>query len=69
VNVFGDQAGNLGHWVADDVKECDNVGPSGEILKDFDLPLDFLLLDRLEDLDDALLLIDDVDALKNLPRM
>ena len=35
-------------------------------MQDLDLSLDFLLFDGLENLDDALLLIDDVDALEDL---
>ena len=37
--------------VPDDVEECDDVGPVLEVLQDFDLSLDLLLLDRLQDLD------------------
>lgn len=52
--------------VADDVQQRHNVGTSCQILEDLDLSLDLLLLDRLEDLDDALLVVDDVDTLENL---
>lgn len=52
--------------VPDDVEKCDNVGSAGKILEDLDLTLDLLLLDRLEDLDDAFLVVDDVDAFEYL---
>jgi hypothetical protein len=52
--------------VADDVKESDNIGATRQVLKNLDLALYLLLLDRLQDLDDAFLVVDNVDALKDL---
>ena len=52
--------------VPNNVEEGNNVGTTGEVLEDLDLALDLLLLDGLEDLDDAFLVVDDVDALKDL---
>lgn len=52
--------------IFDDVKEFHNVGASTQILQDFNFSLNFLLLDRLEDLDDTLLSIADIYALKDL---
>ena len=66
MNVFCDQGGDFGRGVADNIKEGDNVGTAGKVLEDLDLSLDFLLLHWLQNLDDALLLIDDVDALEDL---
>jgi hypothetical protein len=60
------------HWcvsylrIANDVEEGDDVGAAAQVLEDFDLTLDLLLLNGLEDLDDAFLVIDYVDALKDL---
>lgn len=51
--------------VADDVVQHDNVLASGEVLQDLDLALDLLLLDGFQDLDDAFLFADEVDAFKH----
>lgn len=48
--------------ISDHIQKCDNVGPTAQVLQDFDLTLDLLLLDRFQDLDNALLVIDDIDA-------
>lgn len=52
--------------VAHNVQQGHNVGPARQILQDLDLSLNLLLLNRLEYLDDAFLVVDDVDALENL---
>jgi len=52
--------------VSDDVKQLDDVHTSVQVLEDFDLPLNLLLLHGLEDLDDASLIVHNVDSLKNL---
>lgn len=52
--------------VSDHVEEGNDVGAASKVLQDLDLALDLLLLDRLKHLDDALLVVDDVDALKHL---
>lgn len=52
--------------IPDHVQQRDNVWSSGQVLKDLDLALDLLLLDGLQNLDDTLLVVDDVDALKDL---
>ena len=51
--------------VAHHIQKRNNVGPARQVLQDLDLALYLLLLDGLEDLDDAFLVVDDVDALKN----
>ena len=68
MNVFCDQGGDFGRGVADNIKEGDNVGTAGKVLEDLDLSLDFLLLYRLEDLYNTLLLVENVDSFKNLAR-
>lgn len=54
---------NLG--ISDHVEQRNDVGAACQVLQDLDLSLNLLLLDGLEDLDDAFLVIDDVDAFKN----
>lgn len=51
--------------IANDVEQSDDVGTASQVLENLDLSLDLLLLDGLEDLDDAFLVIDDVDAFKD----
>jgi len=65
VDVLEDERRRLALRVADDVEEGDDIGAAGEVLQDLDLSLDLLLLDGLENLDDAFLVVDDVDALKD----
>lgn len=52
--------------VPDDVEKRDDVGSSSQVLQNLDLALDLLLLDGLEDLDDALLVVNHIDALEDL---
>lgn len=52
--------------VAHDIEKSDNVWAATEILENLDFSLYLLLLDGLEDLDDAFLVVDDVDALEHL---
>lgn len=52
--------------VPNDVQKCNDVRPAAQILQDLDLALDLLLLHGLEDLDDTFLVVDHVDALKDL---
>ena len=51
--------------VSDHIQQGNDVRPSGKVLQDLDLPLDLLLLDRFQDLDNTLLVIDDIDAFKD----
>jgi hypothetical protein len=51
--------------IAHNIEQTDNVGTSTQVLENLDLTLDLLLLDRLENLDDAFLVVDDVDAFKD----
>ena len=50
----------------DDPMQRDNICASSQVLQDFDLPLDLLLLHRLQRLHHALLVVVDVDRLKHL---
>lgn len=66
VHGFEDQTWGLALVIAHHIQQSDDIGASGEVLKDLDLSLDLLLLDGLENLDDTLLIIDDVDAFEHL---
>jgi hypothetical protein len=66
VDILCDEAGNLRRRVAHYVEQRDDVGAAGEVLKDLDLPLDFLLLHGLEYFDDTFLGVDDVYTLEHL---
>lgn len=52
--------------IANNVEQRDDVRTASKVLQDFDFTLNFLLLDRLQDLDDAFLVVDDIDALEHL---
>ena len=52
--------------VAHYIQQRDDVGPARQILQDLDFSLYLLLLDGLEDFDDAFLVVDDIDALEDL---
>lgn len=47
------------------IQQRNNVGSTSQILQDLDLSLDLLLLNGLQNLDDAFLVIDDVNAFEN----
>lgn len=66
VDVFEDERGRLALRIPDNVEQGDNVGPASQVLQDLDLALYLLLLNGLEDLDDAFLVVNDVDALEDL---
>lgn len=66
VDVLEDERGRLALRIPDHIEQGDDVGPAGQVLQDLDLALDLLLLDRLEHLDDALLVVDHIDAFKHL---
>ncbi len=51
--------------VPDNIKQGHDIRAAGKVLENLDLALDLLLLDRLEDLDDAFLVVDNVDTLEN----
>lgn len=52
--------------VSDHVEQRHDIRAAGQVLQDLDLTLDLLLFDRLQDLDDAFLVVDDVDTLEHL---
>lgn len=65
VDSFKDQAGSLALVVPNNVQQSYNVGTASKVLEDLDLSLNLLLLHGLEDLDNAFLVIHDVDALEH----
>ena len=65
VDILKYQTGRLALTVANHVQQSDDIGATGQVLEDLDLTLDLLLLNRLEDLDNAFLVVDDVDALED----
>jgi hypothetical protein len=65
VDVFENQTRRLALAVTDHIQQSYHIGTTRQILEDFDLTLDLLLLDRFEDLDDTLLVVDDIDALEH----
>ena len=66
VDSLKDQAGGLALIIPNHIQQSNNVGTACEILENLDLSLDLLLLHRLEHLDNAFLIIDNVDAFENL---
>lgn len=51
--------------IPDDIEQCNNVGAAGEVLEDLDFSLDLLLLHRLQNLNDAFLVVDHIDPLED----
>ena len=66
MDVFCDQARDLGSWIANHVQQGYDVWTSSQILENFDFSLDLLLLDGFEDFDDTLFVVDDVNTLEDL---
>ncbi len=51
--------------VSYDVKEANNIRTSGEVLQNLNLSLYLLFLHRFQNLDDAFLIIRNIDSLKD----
>ena len=66
VDVFEDERGRPAHRVLDDSLQRDDVGSTAQVLQDLDLALDLLLLDRLQRLDYAFLVVGHVDGFEDL---
>lgn len=66
VHILENQARRLALAVTDDIEQRNDIRPARQVLQDLDLALYFLLLDRLQDFDDAFLVVDDVDAFEHL---
>lgn len=52
--------------VPDHVEQRNDIGPASQILQNLDLALYLLLLNGLENLDNAFLVVDHIDALEHL---
>lgn len=52
--------------VSHNVEQSNDIGPACQVLQDLDLALYLLLLDGLEHLDDAFLVVDNIDAFEHL---
>jgi hypothetical protein len=66
VDVFCDQAGDLGGRIANYIQQGYNIWTTSQVLEDFDFSFNLLLLDGFEDFDDTLFVVDDVDTLEDL---
>lgn len=66
MDVFCDQAWDLGSRIANHVQQGYDIRTSSQILENFDFSLDLLLLDRFEDFYDTLFVVDNVNALEDL---
>ena len=66
MDVFCDQAWDLGSRIADHVQQGYDIWTSSQVLENFDFSLDLLLLNRFEDFNDTLFVVDDVNSFKNL---
>lgn len=65
VDSLKDQTGSFALIVADHIQQRNDIRAAGKVLQNLDLTLDLLLFDRLENLDDTLLIVDDVDTFEN----
>jgi hypothetical protein len=52
--------------IPNDIQQRNNVGTTGQVLQNLDLSLDLLFLHRLEHLDNAFLVVDNVDTFEYL---
>lgn len=66
MDVFCDQAWDLGSRIANHVQQGYDIWTPGQVLENFDFSLDLLLLDRFQDFDDTLFIVDDVNTLEDL---
>jgi hypothetical protein len=63
VDVFENDGRSARHGILHDRLQRNNIRPSAQVFQNFDFSLNLLLLDRLENLDDAFLVARYVDAL------
>lgn len=66
VDCLEDQARSLALVVPNNVEQSYDIRTASKVLKNLDLSLNLLLLHGLEDLDNAFLVVDNVDALEHL---
>ena len=65
VDIFEYKGRCFALTISHDVQESNNVRSARQVLQDLDLSLYLLLLDGLEDLDDAFLVVGNVDAFED----
>lgn len=61
IHVLENQAGGLALAITNDIQQRDDIGSARQILQDLDLSLDLLFLHRLQHLDNAFLIVDNVN--------
>lgn len=66
VDILEDQGGCLALTISHHIQKRDNIGSTGQILEYLDLSLYLLLLHRLEDFDNAFLVVDNIYAFEDL---
>ena len=66
MDVFCDQAWDLGSRIANHVQQGYDIWTSCQVLENFDFSLDLLLLNGFEDFNDTLFVVDDVNTLEDL---
>ena len=64
---LGRTVGNRRYYltIPNHIQQRNNIGTSRQVLQDLDLTLDLLLLDRLQNLDNALLIVDNIDTFED----
>lgn len=65
VDIFKYETGSFALIIPNNIKEGDDIRSTRQILKNFDFTLYLLLFHRLQNLDNAFLVVDDVDTLEN----
>ena len=65
-DVFKDKTRRFGCWVSEHIVQFNDVWTSKECLQDFSLSVYFFSADRLQNFDNARLVVVRIDALENL---
>lgn len=65
VDIFEDQTRRFALVVAHHIQQCYDIGTARQILENLDLTFNLLLLDRLKNLDNTLLVVDDINTLEH----
>ncbi len=66
VDVFEDEGGSAGDGILNHAVQGDHVRAAAQVFQNFNLTLDFLLLDGFECFDDTLFVCGNVDGLEDL---
>jgi hypothetical protein len=65
IDEFEDETRRFALTVADHIQQRNDIWATRQVLQDLDLALYLLLFDRFQDLDDAFLVVDDIDPFEN----